>query len=180
MRYNLRDSKGRFVKKGSIKREGEFWVDSRNNRWDDSWYSKEEAEYFSASLIDCRNCTNCKFCNHCNDCSWCSYCRNCNGCSSCINCSYCSGCSYCNHCSDCDSFSKNPERVIGLKMGSRNDFPSVYWTKVGKEQCVVGCFRGTLDELEKAVEETHKNNKKYLTQYRKFIRLVRLYQKGMK
>lgn len=62
-------------------------------------------------------------------------------------------------------------------MGAKNDTLTVYWTEIGKEQCVVNCiFHGTLDELEKAVEETHKNNEKYLIQYRQFIKKVRAYQ----
>jgi hypothetical protein len=61
-------------------------------------------------------------------------------------------------------------------MGSREDNPTVYWVKTGEEQCVVGCFRGTLAELEKAVEKTHKDNPVYLMQYRKFIKAVRAYQ----
>lgn len=62
-------------------------------------------------------------------------------------------------------------------MGSRGDTPTVYWIKPGKEQCVVGCFRGTLDELEARVQETHKDNPEHLKNYLKFIELVRNYQK---
>lgn len=62
-------------------------------------------------------------------------------------------------------------------MGSRSDFPAVYWNKVGKEQCVVGCFRGTLLELEEKVKETHKNNPEHYENYMNFIKGVREYQK---
>lgn len=61
-------------------------------------------------------------------------------------------------------------------MGRRNDNPIVYWNEIGKEQCVVGCFIGTLSELEKKVKETHKNNKKYYDDYMKFIENCRKYQ----
>lgn len=61
-------------------------------------------------------------------------------------------------------------------MGSRNDFPIVYWNEIGKEQCIVGCFRGTLSELEKKVKLRHKNNKKHYEEYKRFIDSVRKYQ----
>lgn len=192
MRYNIRDKKGRFIKKDStIRKEGEYWVDQNDNKWDIKYYSEKEVEKYSASLLDCSYCINCIYCvrcrgcngcSYCNHCIDCSYCNTCNGCEYCSNCYYCGDCVYCTDCSlcnDCDSFSKDPERIIGPKMGSRNDNPVVYWTKAGEEQCIVGCFRGTLNELEEAVEETHKDNPVYLTQYRKFIRCVRLCQKGM-
>ncbi len=62
-------------------------------------------------------------------------------------------------------------------MGSRNDCPAVYWTAVGEEQCVVGCFRGTLNELEEAVRETHRDNATHLHDYLTFIEAVRTYQR---
>lgn len=65
-------------------------------------------------------------------------------------------------------------------MGSRNRTPTVYWTKAGEEQCVVSCFRGTLDELEARVKETHKDNQKHLHDYLTFIKAVRAYQEAYK
>jgi hypothetical protein len=65
-------------------------------------------------------------------------------------------------------------------MGSRGDIPVVYWLEPGKEQCIVGCFRGTLDQLETKVKETHQNNKKHLEDYLKFIQNVRAYQEMCK
>lgn len=64
-------------------------------------------------------------------------------------------------------------------MGSRNDTPQVYWITSGEEQCIVGCFKGTLSELEKAVRETHRDNPKHLRNYLRFIGLVRDYQKSV-
>jgi hypothetical protein len=63
-------------------------------------------------------------------------------------------------------------------MGSRGDTPAVYWLEPGKEQCVVGCFRGTLDQLEAKVKETHANNPEHLKNYLKFIKNVRAYQEA--
>lgn len=184
-----------------------FWVDANNNKWNSDLYSEEEALKWSTTLNNCSycgNCFNCSGCMYCDNCRDLSSCRNCNSCWDCSDCSYCnicSGCNYCsccencrdcnscwdckycrncNECSSCKSFCKNPERIIGSAMGSRSDNPAVYWIEAGKEQCVVGCFRGTLDELEKAVEKTHKDNLKYLEQYRKFIKAVRAYQGVMK
>ena len=65
-------------------------------------------------------------------------------------------------------------------MGSRGDIPAVYWIEPGKEQCVVGCFRGTLDQLEAEVKETHANNPEHLKNYLKFIKNVRAYQEMCK
>jgi hypothetical protein len=62
-------------------------------------------------------------------------------------------------------------------MGSRHDYPSIYWTSMGEEQCVVGCFRGTLNELEEAVRVTHRDNATYLHDYLTFIEAVRTYQR---
>lgn len=61
-------------------------------------------------------------------------------------------------------------------MGSRNDFPVVYWNEIGKEQCVVGCFHGTLSEFEEKVKEVHKDNPKHYNDYMKFIENCRKYQ----
>lgn len=65
-------------------------------------------------------------------------------------------------------------------MGSRNDTPTVYWLEQGKEQCVVGCFQGTLDQLEEKVKTTHKDNPEHLHNYLKFIKNVRMYQEACK
>ena len=62
-------------------------------------------------------------------------------------------------------------------MGIRNDFPVVYWNEVGKEQCIAGCFRGTLSEVEKKVKKRYKKNTKHHEDYMKFIKCVREYQK---
>jgi len=62
-------------------------------------------------------------------------------------------------------------------MGSRQDNPAVYWTTIGEEQCVVGCFRGTLSELEAAAKETHRDRPEYLKEYLTFIEAVRTYQR---
>jgi hypothetical protein len=64
-------------------------------------------------------------------------------------------------------------------MGSRNDNPTVYWVTPGKEQCVVGCFRGTLNELEVAVKIRHECNQEHLNAYLTFIEAVRCYQKSL-
>ena len=133
----------------SIRTENGWHIDENNNRWDADFYTAEQAEAFSQTLKDCRDC---------------SYCRGCS------DCRYCRGCSYCSDCRE------NPQRIFGWKMGSRGDTPAVYWKEPGKEQCVVGCFRGTLDELEAKVKETHANNPEHLENYLKFIKKVRRYQ----
>ena len=83
-----------------------FWVIG-TNKWDANFYSKEEAQKFSSTLIDCLNCINCtncsgcRYCSYCSDCSYCRYCSDCSYCSGCRDCSYCSDCSDCSYCRDC-------------------------------------------------------------------------------
>lgn len=180
-----------------MKFESGFWTDANNNKWECSFYTETNAEQLSKTLVNCRNmincsyCTNCSYCMDCKGCSDCRECTNCsfcNACRDCANCSYCDGCSNCENCrrsknckgcrecKDCSDFQENPQRITGKRMGRRDDFPVVYWIETGKEQCVVGCFCGTLSELEKKVEETHKNNSKHYKDYMKFIKCVRKYQ----
>ena len=152
---------------------------------------------------DCRNCNGCRSCRDCRDCHSCcgcykcrkccgcrdcGDCRDCNNCYSCMDCGDCSGCQYCRYCCYCDdcddcsycrscsSFGHNPQRIFGGKMGHRDDIPAVYWIEPGREQCVVGCFRGTLDQLEERVKETHADNPEHLKNYLEFIKKVRAYQ----
>lgn len=44
-------------------------------------------------------------------------------------------------------------------------------SKVGV-RVVCGCFSGTVDEFSKQIENTHKDNKEYLEQYRLFCQLI--------
>lgn len=188
-----------------MKLENGFWVDTNKNAWDCESYTEVEAKQLSKTLINCkgmlncchcnscRYCASCSYCNDCKNCSRCSYCRscecchhcrecsecyNCTGCKFCIYCMSCSDCSFCESCRFCCDFQDNPQRIIGKRMGSRNDFPVVYWNEAGKEQCVVGCFRGTLLEPEKKVKERHKYNAKHYEDYIKFIKGVHEYQKA--
>lgn len=178
-----------------MKLQNGFWEDENHNKWSAVLYSDVEAEMYSKTLVDCSYCRDCSYCNmciDCNDCNNCTDCISCTNCNYCIacrhcyNCNDCTSCFYCRHCSrcvdcrHCNRFEDNPQRVIGKRIGSRKDNPIVYWLEAGKEQCVVGCFRGTLNDLERAVEKTHKDNPEYLEQYRKFIKAVRAYQGVMK
>ncbi|MGF6375067.1 hypothetical protein M2140_000101 [Clostridiales Family XIII bacterium PM5-7] len=97
-----------------------YWTDSRGNQWSQSLYSKEEAEKWSLSLvdcdgcIDCKNCTGCGFCNRCSDCERCMHCKNCIGCVRCHSCDACEYCSHCHVCVDC-SDCENCERCINCE-----------------------------------------------------------------
>ena len=188
----------------SIRLEDGWYVDENNNRWS-CHYTLEQVETYSRTLRNCNNCIDCSYCSYCRDCVRCNYCcygeccsdcsycghcdecndcircaysRRCTHCSDCSRCSYCNRCGYCNHCDCCDGFAVNPQRISGWTMGSRDDIPKVYWVKAGEEQCVVGCFRGTLNELEARVKETHKDNPKHLQDYLTFIKAVRAYQEA--
>lgn len=59
--------------------ENKYWVIG-TNRWSKSVYSKEQAERYAKTLINCENCTNCKFCRDCvnsRDLFYCEACKNC-------------------------------------------------------------------------------------------------------
>jgi hypothetical protein len=59
-----------------ITQEQDKWFDFNNNYWN----SKEEAEKYSFTLINCSNCNNCNNCNSCNSCNNCYNCNSCNNC----------------------------------------------------------------------------------------------------
>ena len=181
-----------------MKREGNFWVGANGNKWSCELYTEDLAEEMDKTLVDCRDCTDCEgctdcshccfctncsycvFCNFCTVCRFCNFCTNCARCSHCNHCSHCCRCTDCRGCSYCEGFQGNPQRIVGGRMGRRDDTPSVYWIEEGKEQCVVGCFRGTLEDLEKQVLETHADGTKYRKDYLNFINAVKLYQRSFR
>ena len=138
---------------------------------------------------NCRNCDNCGYCGYCHDCHCCNdcrychdcrYCRNCHYCDNCRychDCRYCDNCGYCGYCRNCNNYKQNPRRYTTDKIGSRNDQTTFYYgeTKNGMEvQIVCGCFRGNLEDFEKAVLKTHKDNDLYRKQYLKEIEKVKV------
>ena len=62
--------------------------------------------------------------------------------------------------------------TIGL-IGSRNDTTTFFKTKDEKINVNCGCFRGTIEEFEKAVEETH-GGSFYEKQYKLAIELAKI------
>lgn len=175
--------------------EKEYWIID-TNRWSKYSYSEKEAIELSSTLIDCSDCldcsscstcSTCSTCSNCSNCSGCSYCSYCSGCSTCSNCSkcltcltcsncsycsYCSNCSYCSGCSYCSDFEKNPQRYTTSIIGSRNSQTTIYYNET-KHQIICGCFSGNIDDFEKKVKETHKNNPEYLKQYLDEIEIFR-------
>ena len=181
-----------------------YWVDENNNRWDIEIYTEEQAEKFSKSLVNCYDCDNCGDCGNCRNCKNCRYCHNCDYCHNCYDCYDCCDCRYCSCCCDCRSceycrncidcrncdncrdcidcrncnnYKQNPQRYTTKKIGSRNDQTTFYCgeTESGMEvQITCGCFRGNLEDFEKAVLETHKDNDLYREQYLKEIEKVKV------
>lgn len=163
-----------------------YWIIG-TNKWSKSEYTKEQAERYSDTLINCQNCSDCSDCSYCSDCSSCSNCSSCRDCSDCSNCSscrYCSSCSYCRYCSscsscsscrDCSDFKTNPQRITSPSLGSRNSQTTYYWNKE-KEQIVCGCFKGTLQEFENKIKETHLEND-FAKGYFQWIKKVKEYLK---
>ena len=61
-------------------------------------------------------------------------------------------------------------------MGSRKDTPIVQYDDKGNITTMVGCFRGTLDELHARVKSTYPNKKtKHRRRYLAFIKAVRAF-----
>ena len=64
------------------------------------------------------------------------------------------------------------------KVGSRKDQTTFYYGETENNekeiQVVCGCFRGNLEDFEKAVLETHKDNDLYREQYLKEIEKVKV------
>ncbi len=90
--------------------------------------------------------------------------------SSMINCDNCCGC-YC-----CERYTENPTLYRTDRIGSRKDRTTFYYGKTEKGmslQVVCGCFRGDLEEFEKAVLKTHADNDIYREQYLKEIQKVK-------
>lgn len=164
-----------------------YWVDENNNRWNIGIYTEEQAEKFSKSLVNCYNCNNCGYCDNCRSCHNCRYCNKCNDCNNCRYCDYCdycNSCRYCRYCCDCRychdccNYKQNPQRYTTKKIDSKNDQITFYYgeTKNNEKeiQVVCGCFRGNLEDFEKAVLETHKDNDLYRKQYLKEIEKVKV------
>jgi len=62
-------------------------------------------------------------------------------------------------------------------IGSRNSQTTFYWDS-NQNLIVCGCFKGTLDEFETKITETHSNNQ-HAQDYRKWIESIKIYQKAM-
>jgi hypothetical protein len=171
-----------------------YWV-VETNKWNADIYTREQAEKYADTLINCTNCVNCNncrnssdcincsdcidssycsFCSFCHDCHDSSFCRNCSFSSYCIDCCFCSSSSYCIDCSYCHGFKENPERITSPKIGSRHKYTTYYWTK-DHEQIECGWFKGTLEDFEKAVEEKHGDNQHGIS-YKNWIQKVKLYK----
>lgn len=157
------------------------WKDENNN----SWYhvSEEIAEKFSESLINCTNCISCSDCSDCIDCidcTDCSYCRSCSECVKCVDCSDCRACIDCTDCiscRDCRDYTSNPQRIVSPSIGSRKANTIVYWTNHTDIIVIAGCFKGSLEEFERAVRKTHADNLKHLYEYLNFIHKIKQYMK---
>ena len=151
-----------------MKKINNFWVDENDNKWWCGDTTKEQAIAYSESLIDCH------YCHNCSDCCNCHNCRDCRNCNNCRNCHYCHNCDNC-HC--CERYTENPALYRTDRIGSRNDQTTFYYGKTEEGmslQIVCGCFRGDLEEFEKAVLKTHANNEEYKIQYLKEIEKVKV------
>lgn len=172
-RKNSMELRGEII---MIKEFDDYWMDENNNTWDKNRYTKEEATMWSKTIIDCYDCHNCNDCNNCNycfDCHNCNNCGYCSGCSNCFDCNYCRDCCNCSNCSKCSDCNQNPRQYITAKIGRRKSITHFYWTNKDDVRVVCGCFKGNLEEFEKAVLKTHENNKTHREAYLKEIEKVK-------
>lgn len=138
-----------------MKHKNGYWIDLNGNRWSDC-ISESEAQKNSESLKGCINCCDCSACRACHACR---------------------GCRDCRGCQTCRGYISNPHRYVTSKIGSRNDNTTFYYgeTEIGMSlQVVCGCFRGDLEEFEKAVLKTHANDEEYKIQYLREIKKVKI------
>lgn len=99
-----------------IRKELDYWVDEKSNKWSIYIYSYDEAFDYSVGLIrcynciDCIKCIDCIGCNKCEECNYCEYCNHCIGSERCISISRGKSCSLCfnskiidncRNCTDC-------------------------------------------------------------------------------
>ena len=59
-------------------------------------------------------------------------------------------------------------------IGSRNEYTTFYLTEDKNIMVSCGCFNGTLEEFIKAVNDTHKDNDKYRSEYLSAIEFVKI------
>jgi len=91
----------------------------------------------------------------------------------CWNCWNCRDCRDCRDCSSCRDFQTNPERITSPIIGSRDSQTTYYWTDE-TEQIICGCFKGTMEEFEDAIKETHGDNE-HGKSYMNWIKRVKNY-----
>ena len=163
----------------------DYWeIDT--NRWSKSKYTEEGAKVLSGTLVNCRNMTDCSYCSdssYCSSSSCLSFCSFCSRCLRCLRCSGISDCSFCSYCSDssdcsgisrcsyCSGFDHQPHQYSTPVMGRDDRVNFLHWSDK-KHQVTCGCFKGTIDELEKRVEEVHGDNE-HGEAYRKQIKIMR-------
>jgi hypothetical protein len=153
-----------------------YWVVG-TNRWTARDYTKEDAEKFAATLINCEDCIDCRYCSYCIycvSCRYCKHCRTCVTCKSCTDCIRCRSCVDCYSCDFCFSFKSNPERILSPILGSRSAQTIFYWN-AKKEQIVCDCFKGTLQQFEDKVKQTHGDNE-HAKAYLQWIEKVKIYK----
>ena len=64
--------------------------------------------------------------------------------------------------------------LVAGPLGSRNDFTTIFRNTFGEIAVRTGCFTGTLDEFEKAVNEEHGDNQ-YAKEYKALIELAKVH-----
>ena len=128
------------------------WVDKNNNSWNAENTTKEQAEAYSKTLIDCSDCHSCRSCRDCHSCSFSSDCRS------------------------CHNFTLNPQRYTTTNIGSRESQTTFYWD-AEKVLVICGCFKNDMEHFEQKVKETYPAKHKHRLEYMKEIKKVKYLMK---
>ena len=190
----------------TITREGDWWVDGRNNRWGVATTPTiEDAERKASTLTectycigctdctgcayctDCTRCTGCTRCTRCTGCAYCTGCTDCSDCTGCIDCSGCSGCAYCTDCIgcadctdciNCTDCTGQPQIYHTGRIGSRGGVTTIYQRVDGTVSVACGCWRGSLDEFAARVECVYPDGHEHRIEYDGAIAKARELFKG--
>lgn len=158
-----------------MKKIEDFWVDTNNNKWFCTKYTKKQAELNSKTMIRCHGCCDCSKCIDCSicyNCSSCVDCRKCYDCIDCIDCHDCHDCSNCRNCIGCCDCCKQPAKYSTTVIGNRNEVTHFYFmNSTIMVRC--GCFWDNLIKFTKQVEEVYPPKNKYRVQYLEEIKRVK-------
>ena len=74
-----------------------------------------------------------------------------------------------------NAYIRNKNDIISISnIGSRNDTTTFFRSKENQISVICGCFKGTIEEFEEKVKNTHKGNKHHQDVYLQSIKLAKI------